>query len=160
MKRLLFFTLIFFSWIQGNLREFDIEELHEKGELENKDINFKTILLVQAIRQGGSLLNQRVTLLLRYGAKPILQTNAEDTPAHAAVKYKRYNIVQLFLEKGVNPDVRNRDNQTLLDILFEKATQWYDPDWFSTGKVLLQYGVPVTARNSLAVQRYLIKSEQ
>lgn len=58
-----------------------------------------------------------LNLLLRAGAKINPQASNGETPLHQAVSRMNYYAVQFLTQQGANPHIRNRRNQTALDIL-------------------------------------------
>jgi len=63
----------------------------------NNKWNMKEIILVATLEQGGPFMDEKVRLLIEYGANPIKKTTAQDTALNTAVAYKRWNSLQTIL---------------------------------------------------------------
>lgn len=86
----------------------------------NDTRNMKEIILVATLEQGGKLMNEKVALLLQYGACPTKQTAAQDSPLHTAASYNRSVAIQLLLKYVKNRQDaigKNAWGQTFLDVL-------------------------------------------
>jgi hypothetical protein len=59
--------------------------------------HMKEIILVATLEQGGPFMDEKVRLLIEYGANPIKKTTAQDTALNTAVAYKRWNSLQTIL---------------------------------------------------------------
>ena len=59
---------------------------------------------------------QMVKLLIDRGADPTLFDGLGQTPFHMAVEQAKYNIIELFLQYGVNVNTKNKDGLSVLQL--------------------------------------------
>lgn len=98
----------------------DLQAAKQLLEGLNDTRNMKEIILVATLEQGGKLMNEKVALLLQYGACPTKQTAAQDSPLHTAASYNRSVAIQLLLKYVKNRQDaigKNAWGQTFLDVL-------------------------------------------
>jgi ankyrin repeat protein len=115
-----------------------IDSLLSRGENVNqKDINGWTALKV-AVKKGRS---KTVAYLLRHKADPNLADNEKMTPLMEACIHNHYNIANLLLETGANPNQTNHGWTALMG-----ATSFADTKLM---ELLIKYKANVNAKRTI-----------